>query len=77
MRITDWARGTYPKKYSVMVDGTRVQFGDQRYEQYEDKTPLKLYKHLDHRDGNRRRLFHSRHRGSDSLAGILSKKYLW
>ena len=41
-------KGKYPKKYKVEVYRSSkkiktTQFGDQRYGQYQDKTPLKLY----------------------------------
>ena len=47
-----FSKGTYPKKYKVIVyRGDKkiktTQFGDQRYGQYQDRTPLKLYKHKD------------------------------
>lgn len=87
MEISDWRVGRYPKKYSVLVSGThpsdgtqrrfRVSFGDQRYEQYEDRTPLKVFSYLNHYDKQRRRLYHARHRGDTSWAGLLAKKYLW
>ena len=47
-----FSKGTYPKKYKVIIyRGDKkiktTQFGDQRYGQYQDRTPLKLYKHKD------------------------------
>ena len=55
-------KGKYPKKYKVEVyrSGKKIkttQFGDQRYGQYQDKTPLKLYKEKDTLDKERRRLY--------------------
>ena len=54
-------KGKYLKKYKVEVyrSGKKIktaQFGDQRYGQYQDKTPLKLYKKKDTLDKERRRL---------------------
>ena len=50
-----WQRGTGNKKYKVTVfykNGTKktVQFGDKRYQQFRDKTPLKLYTSKNHLD---------------------------
>ena len=46
------------KKYMAVFDDGRpsVHFGDNRYEQYRDSTPLKLYSHLDHNDNTRKGL---------------------
>jgi hypothetical protein len=54
-----------------------VSFGDRRYQQYKDRTPLKLYSKLDHMDKDRLRLFHIRHRNNNGPSAVLSKKYLW
>lgn len=54
-----------------------VQFGNRFYEQYKDRTPLKLYSKLDHGDKERLRLFHARHRNNNGPSAMLSKKYLW
>ena len=49
------------KKYDVILpDGTIISFGQLGYEHYKDTTPLKLYKHLDHNDKDRRQRFRSR-----------------
>lgn len=46
------------KKYVIKVDYNNVikdiHFGDVRYEQYKDRTPIKLYKSLDHGNNERR-----------------------
>ena len=65
-------KGKYPKKYKVEVyrSGKKIkttQFGDQRYGQYQDKTPLKLYKKKDTLDKERRRLYRLRHNYSKPL----------
>lgn len=58
-----WVRGEYPKKYKVLLSNNKiVQFGDQRYEHYKDRTPLKLYSYLDHRDKERRKKYIARHK---------------
>jgi len=58
----------------------RVPFGDIRYQQYKDATPLKLYKHLDTDDKQRRRIYRFRHAGEDKnkfSSGYFALKYLW
>lgn len=81
-----WYPGTsLNKKYKVEVysDGVKVktvQFGDKRYEQYKDSTPLKLYQRLNHGDKERRRLYKIRHEKDRHVmytAGWFSDKYLW
>ena len=56
-----------------------VHFGDARYEQYRDSTPLRLFAHLDHGDPERRRLYYARHGRQAELysAKWFSHRYLW
>jgi hypothetical protein len=56
-----------------------VYFGDPKYQQYRDDTPLKLYKHLDHNDKERRALYYKRHPKNYPFpsADYFSKYYLW
>ncbi len=42
------------KKYMVQYKVKWIHFGDTCYEHFQDKTPLKLYRHLDHEDLIRR-----------------------
>lgn len=70
------------KKYraDALIDGELykdVDFGDVRYEQFKDSTPLKLYSHLDHNDTKRLHNFYLRHEKNNGPAALLSKKYLW
>lgn len=58
----------------------RIPFGDKSYQQYEDKTPLKLYSIKDHNDKKRRQLYISRHAkdiNKKYSASWFSLKYLW
>ena len=49
------------KKYSVVTpSGKKINFGDKRYEQFKDTTPLKLYKNLDHGDKKRQKNYCAR-----------------
>ena len=65
-----------------------IHFGDTRYEQFEDRTPLKLYSHLNHFDKKRRMNYLQRAKGIKDKNGNLtyldknspnyySVKYLW
>jgi len=70
-----WSIGESNKKYKVMIFDKRgkkiktVQFGDKRYTQYKDKTPLKLYSHLDHKDKKRRERYRTRHEAIKTKEG--------
>ena len=59
----------------------KINFGDTRYEHYEDKTPLKIYSNLDHDDKERRKKFRARHKGFIKKGyyspAYFSYKYLW
>jgi hypothetical protein len=70
------------KKYraDVLIDEEihkNVDFGDTRYQQFKDSTPLKLYSNLDHNDTERLRLYHIRHKKNNGIASLLSKRFLW
>jgi len=68
------------KKYDVFKDGKYLtSFGEKDYQQYNDKTPLKAYSHLDHNDKDRKNRYYQRH-GKDAKfesAKWFSHKYLW
>jgi len=57
------------KKYTAYVKNRKTKkvrklhFGDNRYQQYKDRTPLKLYKHLNHGSRKRMQNYFSRHSG--------------
>lgn len=98
-RIVKFKRGPFPKKYTALVKNRRtkktrkIHFGDRRYQQYKDRTPLKLYKRKDHKTRKRMRNYFSRHSGTKNRgkairkeikkskgyynAKILSHVYLW
>jgi hypothetical protein len=67
-----------PKKYYAVVDGSRVYFGDTRYQQFYDK--MGHYAALNHHDETRRANYKKRHakdrvvRGS---AGWFADQILW
>ena len=67
MVLKNWSRGTGKKKYRVELWSKNkkiktIQFGHKDYGQFSDKTPLKLYSHLNY---------------PRYSADWLSKKYLW
>jgi hypothetical protein len=75
------------KKYDAILKSKengkiyKVSFGDNRYENYADKTGLDAYPHLLHGDKERRRLYRMRHE-KDIKDGIYSPgffawHYLW
>ena len=49
-KIIKFKRGPFPKKYTAIIQNKKtkklrkIHFGDRRYQQYKDKTNLKLYK---------------------------------
>lgn len=80
-------------KHRTTKKERHVDFGDNRYQQYKDRTPLQLYKSQNHNDRSRMRNYFTRHSGtpnktkaiqleqkrSDNLynAKILSHTFLW
>lgn len=66
----------------------KVNFGHLQYQQFKDSTPLKLYKHLNHNDSERRKRYLARSKGIRNKDGKLTKddptganywsiRYLW
>ena len=98
-RIVKFKKGPFPKKYTAFIKNNKtkkirkIHFGDRRYQQYKDRTPLKLYKHKDHKTRKRMQNYFSRHSGIKNRgrairkerikanghynAKILSHIYLW
>ena len=98
-RIIKFKRGPYPKKYTAILKNKKTKktrklnFGDRRYQQYKDRTPLKLYKDKNHNTRKRMQNYFSRHSGTKNrekaikkeirnsrgyyTPKILSHKYLW
>ena len=72
------SRAKHKKYAAILEDGRRVNFGDTRYEQYKDQTPLKLFSKLDHLDPKRRASFLARHGPAKPYsANWLSQRFLW
>ena len=98
-RVVKFVKGPFPKKYTAFVKNNKtkkvrkIHFGDRRYQQYKDRTPLKLYRKGDHNTRKRMQNYFNRHSGtkireeairlekkkSDGIfnAKILSHIYLW
>jgi len=59
-KIVQFFKGSFPKKYTAHIQDKKTKkirklhFGDSRYQQYKDRTPLKLYKNKNH--GTRKRM---------------------
>ena len=97
--IVKFERGPFPKKYTAFIRNKktnkirRIHFGDRRYQQYKDRTPLHLYSKLNHNTRKRMQNYFSRHSGTKKRreailkekkksngyynAKILSHEYLW
>jgi hypothetical protein len=97
--IVNFAPGPNFKKYTAIVrnkstgNTRKIHFGDRRYQQYKDRTPLGRYTRKNHGDRKRMRGYFSRHSGTPKRADairreikksggtynakILSHKYLW
>ena len=68
------------KKYmAVFTNGKKVHFGDPSYQQFKDKTDLKLYSHLDHGDEQRKKSYYARHgkAAEKYTAKYFSHNFLW
>lgn len=76
------------KKYMVKYNDKWIHFGDTRYEQFRDKTPLKAFSYLDHNDDNRRLNYINRAMGIKDKHGNITAnnpnssnyyaiRYLW
>lgn len=74
-----WFPGPGRYKYLVEIDMPgglvkKVKFGDRRYEQYKDSTPLALYSNQNHGDKKRKDLYRKRASGIINKDGIQTYK---
>jgi len=98
-KIIKFKKGRFPKKYTAYVKDKKtkkvrmIHFGDVRYQQYKDRTPLKLYANKNHGTRKRMENYFNRHSGEKNRkkaikkekkkskgyynAKILSHEYLW
>jgi len=69
-RIIKFEKGPLFKKYTAYVQHKKTKrvrklhFGDKRYQQYKDRTPLQLYRNQNHGTRKRMRNYFSRHSGT-------------
>ena len=79
-RIIKFKRGPYPKKYTAILKNKKTKktrklnFGDRRYQQYKDRTPLKLYKGKNHNTRKRMQNYFSRHSGTKNREKAIKKE---
>jgi len=98
-RILKFKKGPTGKKYTAIIQDKKtkkirkVHFGASDYEQYKDRTPLKLYAYKNHYTRRRMQNYFSRHSGTKKRSEaiklekkkskgyynpkILSHIYLW
>ena len=62
------------KKYMVEIDDKIIHFGDNRFEQYKDRTKLALYKDKDHNDPKKRQNYFKRHSGVSTRREAVDKE---
>ena len=79
--IIKFEKGKQKKKYKAYLKNKQTKkvrtlsFGHKDYQQYKDRTTLKLYEHLNHGDLKRLRNYYSRHSGVKTRkAGIIKEK---
>uniref|UniRef100_A0A6C0C5E0 DUF5824 domain-containing protein n=1 Tax=viral metagenome TaxID=1070528 RepID=A0A6C0C5E0_9ZZZZ len=80
--IVEFKKGPFPKKYTAFVKNKqtkkirKIHFGDRRYQQYKDRTNLKLYKHKNHYTRKRMQNYFSRHSGTKKRGSAIKKEKL-
>jgi len=73
-------KGPFPKKYTAYLKNKetknirKLHFGDRRYQQYKDRTKLKLYAHKNHKTRKRMQNYYSRHSGTKSRKEGIDKE---
>ena len=78
--IVRFEKGSNFKKYTAYIKNKKtkkirkIHFGDNRYEQYKDRTPLKLYKHKNHGTRKRMQNYFSRHSGTRKRGEAIKKE---
>ena len=98
-KILRFERGPHGKKYTAFIQDKKTKkirklhFGASDYEQFKDRTPLKLYAHKNHNTRRRMQNYFNRHSGTKKRGQaialekkkskgyytpkILSHVYLW
>ena len=79
-KIIKFVKGPFPKKYTAYVKHKKttkirkIHFGDKRYQQYKDRTPLKLYKNKNHGTRKRMQNYYSRHSGTKKRGEAIKRE---
>ena len=81
-KIIKFEKGPRGKKYTAYIENKttkkirKIHFGASDYQQYKDRTPLKLYAHKNHNSRKRMRNYFNRHSGTKkrSMAIALEKR---
>lgn len=79
-RIVKFEKGPNFKKYTAYIQNKktkkkrRLHFGDKRYQQYKDRTPLKLYRKQNHGTRKRMQNYFNRHSGVKSRKKAIEKE---
>lgn len=78
--IVKFVKGPFPKKYTAYIKNKKTRkirklhFGDRRYQQYKDRTPLHLYKNKNHGTRKRMQNYYSRHSGTTNRKSAINKE---
>lgn len=79
-KIVNFKRGPFPKKYTAAIKHgkktRKIHFGDRRYQQYKDRTPLGLYSRKNHGERKRMQNYFSRHSGTKKRGEAIKKEIL-
>ena len=79
-KIVKFERGPGFKKYTATVRNNKtkktrkINFGDNRYEQFKDRTPLGLYSSRNHGDKRRQYNYYNRHSGVGNRQKAINKE---
>lgn len=79
-RIVRFEKGPRFKKYTAYVQHKKtkkvrkVHFGDRRYQQYKDRTPLQLYRSQNHGTRKRMRNYFHRHSGTPNRIEAINRE---
>ena len=79
-KILRFEKGPFPKKYTAYIKNKntkkirKLHFGDSRYQQYKDRTPLKLYKSKNHGTRKRMQNYYSRHSGTKKRVEAIKRE---
>lgn len=79
-KIIKFSRGPFPKKYRVTLKNKKtgtirhLVFGDSRYAQYKDRTPLGLYTKKNHNNRKRMSRYYNRHSGTKTRREGIKKE---